>query len=213
MFRAPFCPIWGRGISTVGGVFIPQLGASFPYRWLRDSCQCPDCVHPNTLQKLRRTSDVSNDLHPVQSQLSHNDLRVTWHTTQHTSIYPFDWLRRYASPENTTAFHRDLDESTWVAAQLRDTQHLFLDYAKLHEDSSPTLLEALTQLIRYGILFVRGVPNHVTDDANCELRRLASTLGRIRDTFYGQVWNVKSISNSTNIAYTNLDLGLHMDLL
>jgi alpha-ketoglutarate-dependent taurine dioxygenase len=38
-------------------------------------------------------------------------------------------------------------------------------------------------------------------------------LGEIRNTFYGSLWNVQSLgSQSKNIAYTNFDLGLHMDL-
>ena len=50
-------------------------------------------------------------------------------------------------------------------------------------------------------------------DETCELRALAAAFGRIRYTFYGHVWNVRNIKESRNIAYTNLDLGLHMDLL
>lgn len=50
-------------------------------------------------------------------------------------------------------------------------------------------------------------------DATCELRKLAETFSNIRETFYGQVWDVVNVRNSRNIAYTNLDLGLHMDLL
>jgi hypothetical protein len=57
------------------------------------------------------------------------------------------------------------------------------------------------------------VPNEDTVDATCELRKLAETFSNIRETFYGQVWDVVNVRNSRNIAYTNLDLGLHMDLL
>jgi gamma-butyrobetaine dioxygenase len=53
-----------------------------------------------------------------------------------------------------------------------------------------------------------------TSDAGCELPRLASRLGEIRRTWYGdRVWDVRSVPDAKNIAYTNLDLGLHMDLL
>lgn len=39
-------------------------------------------------------------------------------------------------------------------------------------------------------------------------------MGEIRRTWYGdRVWDVKSVAGSKNIAYTNLDLGLHMDLV
>jgi len=71
----------------------------------------------------------------------------------------------------------------------------------------------LEQLAQYGIVFVSDVPHKETSDARCELPRLAQLFGEIRETFYGRVWDVQSRGEeSRNIAYTNLDLGLHMDL-
>jgi gamma-butyrobetaine dioxygenase len=46
------------------------------------------------------------------------------------------------------------------------------------------------------------------------LASLGDMLGDVRRTWYGdKVWDVTSMKNSKNIAYTNLDLGLHMDLV
>ena len=75
-------------------------------------------------------------------------------------------------------------------------------------------------LMRDGLAFVTGVPTdktgdsiHASDENSPNLARLAESLGEIRHTFYGSLWNVRSLgSSSRNIAYTNLDLGLHMDL-
>lgn len=75
------------------------------------------------------------------------------------------------------------------------------------------MLKATTQLQRYGLAFVTGVPTQETSAEICELRKLAGMFGEIRNTFYGELWDVRNIRNSRNIAYTNLDLGLHMDLL
>jgi gamma-butyrobetaine dioxygenase len=72
---------------------------------------------------------------------------------------------------------------------------------------------AITQLTQLGLLFITGVPSAESSNQTCELRTLAQLFGEIRNTFYGDVWDVKNIRNSRNIAYTNLDLGLHMDLL
>lgn len=86
-----------------------------------------------------------------------------------------------------------------------------MPYASLQTPSG--LLSAITQLSQSGLLFISGVPNLETSDELCELRSLAEHFGDIRPTFYGEVWDVMNIRNSRNIAYTNLDLGLHMDLL
>lgn len=95
---------------------------------------------------------------------------------------------------------------------------------------------ALTDgVMRDGIAFVTEMPVDRTgnsidaqDTSSPTLARLAEMvseeshnfdaadkrkLGEIRHTFYGSLWNVRSLgSSSRNIAYTNLDLGLHMDL-
>ena len=67
--------------------------------------------------------------------------------------------------------------------------------------------------MRYGLLFVTDVPTQDRDNRTCELRHLASLFGEIRETFYGELWDVKNVRNSRNIAYTNLGLDLPMDLL
>jgi len=73
-------------------------------------------------------------------------------------------------------------------------------------------LRAITQLQRTGLLFVHGVPHADTSDAGCELRRLIAHFAELRETFYGGTWDVRDVVDSRNIAYTNLYLGLHMDL-
>ncbi|KAK5242008.1 hypothetical protein LTR16_008840, partial [Cryomyces antarcticus] len=57
-------------------------------------------------------------------------------------------------------------------------------------------------------MFLRNVP-----DSEVEVERIAGRIGNLRDTFYGRTWDVKSVVNAKNIAYTHQYLGLHMDLL
>jgi hypothetical protein len=75
------------------------------------------------------------------------------------------------------------------------------------------MLEMLRQAQVYGLVVVSGVPTERTSDKDCELRAFMEEIGEIRNTFYGQTWDVKSVVNSKNVAYTSQDLGLHMDLL
>jgi len=54
---------------------------------------------------------------------------------------------------------------------------------------------------------------YVSSVSGCDHPLTTHQLGEIRNTFYGPLWNVRSLgSASRNIAYTNVDLGLHMDL-
>ncbi|KAI9187862.1 hypothetical protein H9P43_002253 [Blastocladiella emersonii ATCC 22665] len=69
----------------------------------------------------------------------------------------------------------------------------------------------LEQVASHGLVFFHHVP---TDRGEDYVETLAKRFGHaLRHTFYGPSWDVKSVANSTNIAYTNLFLGLHMDLM
>ncbi|KAI0649648.1 Clavaminate synthase-like protein [Trametes meyenii] len=188
-------------------------GHSYPFVWLRDSCQCPLCLHPSTRQKLHRTSDIPLDTKPNPNgiDVSHCDgVHITWNSG-HRSHYPANFLDRYASRDATHNFHRDVSRVEWDVDRLKSARDLFLPYEAL--DTPSGLLTAITQLTRYGLLFVTSVPNKETSNKDCELRKLGERFGELRSTFYGETWDVKNIKNSRNIAYTNVDLGAHMDLL
>ncbi|KAI0356747.1 Clavaminate synthase-like protein [Trametes cingulata] len=200
--------------STIGrdNASLTFNGRSYPYVWLRDSCQCPSCLHPSTRQKLHRTSDIPLEIRPSEDGviISKAGVQITW-DSGHQSHYAPDFLERYASPPAIRSFHRDVDMVEWDAQRLRSARNLFIPYEAL--DSPSGLLSAIEQLSRYGLLFVTSVPNERTSNEECELRRLGERFGELRRTFYGETWDVKNVKNSRNIAYTNVDLGLHMDLL
>ncbi|CCM01372.1 uncharacterized protein FIBRA_03422 [Fibroporia radiculosa] len=202
-----------RRIATDARSGLSYKGLTFPYRWLRDSCQCSACVHPSTRQKLHRTSDVPEDIQPTAIDgvhFSDSGVRINW-TNGHQSHYPDAFLELYGSPERLHVFHSEPAVKQWDIGTLRSSQDLFLPYSSIKTSSG--LLSAINQFLRYGLVFVTGVPNDKTSNEECELRALAQRFGEIRETFYGQTWDVKNVRNSRNIAYTNIDLGLHMDLL
>ena len=193
-------------------VTLAHLNASFPFLWLRDACQCPKCVHPSTLQKLHRLPDVASDIRPMHDGLNLKDdgVHIRW-TDGHETFHSFSFLERYSSPSKRSSFHRDTPSQPWNKATLTSSPGLFVRYSDLATPSG--LLAAIDQLTRFGLLFVTGVPTERTDDATCETRKLATLFSELRSTFYGDLWDVKNVTDSRNIAYTNLDLGLHADLL
>ncbi|KAJ7111479.1 hypothetical protein C8R44DRAFT_799562 [Mycena epipterygia] len=203
---------WSSIAHNPDGLAIEALGASFPFVWLRDSCLSPECIHPSTSQKLHRTSDIPRDIRPVEGgvRLVADGLHIAW-IDGHKSFFPREFLHRHSSTARLADFHADLSPRVWDAAQIARNTNLFVPYASLQQQSG--LHTAIDQLCADGLLFVTGVPHAETADATCELRTLAAKFSQIRETFYGQVWDVINVPDSRNIAYTNLDLGLHMDLL
>ena len=183
----------------------PLIRRAF-HTWLRDICQCPLCVHPSTNQKLNRSSDALGA--SIASQSSTTDgFHVTWNDG-HSSFYPHSFLDRYTT-QDLNSHHIPIHQ--WTRQSIRNSPSLFLTYSSL--SSFRGLVTATEQIAKYGILFVTNVPNVKTSHEECDLRTLAEKFGYIRPTFYGPLWDVLNIHNSKNIAYTNLQLDLHMDLL
>ncbi|TEB08840.1 Clavaminate synthase-like protein [Coprinellus micaceus] len=175
--------------SGVRGNIRTWTSTPFSYVWLRDSCQGPE-------SGLTAGEVIhANTSPPTSIRVVPDGLEIRWNDG-HKSSFTSDFLKKHATPSSLQKFH---------------LSHLYVTYASLNEPKC--LVEAMTQLLKYGLIFVSGVPTeHKTNDS-CELKTLAETFGEIRHTFYGELWDVINIQNSKNIAYTNLDLGLHMDLL
>ncbi|CUA72764.1 Gamma-butyrobetaine dioxygenase [Rhizoctonia solani] len=182
------------------------------YDWLRDSCQCAECVHPSTKQKLFRTGDFVRPV-PSDASLARGALHLEW-ADGHPSVFSLDFLRRYADPTGqaraSSHFEDTMARRPWDLSRL--PLERFVDWESVKRDPLPAYL----QLLRYGILIVRGVPHESTQrgpEGPAGISEMAGLVGLVRETFYGRFWDVMNIRASTNIAYTNLNLDLHMDLL
>ncbi|ORX34984.1 taurine catabolism dioxygenase TauD, TfdA family-domain-containing protein [Kockovaella imperatae] len=94
------------------------------------------------------------------------------------------------------------------------------DYAQLTDANSQVVEDRLgcllSQLQTAGIALIKGVPIDTTtgEKSAKAIKEVASWIGPIRHTFYGETWDVINLGkDSKNVAYTNHNLGLHMDLM
>ena len=214
---------WTTYAQTADALTIHSLNnTSFPYIWLRDSCPSSKCIHQNSKQKLHRTSDIPLTIAPIGDggggggvKVTSNGIDIDWNDG-HKSSFDRTFLERHASTSNLMEWHLDhhLKEETWTHSSISSNLSKFsIPYNNVLNTSSG-LVQAITQLSKYGLVFISGVPNQETSNETCELRTLAERFGEIRTTFYGPLWDVVNGNNDgKNIAYTNLELGLHMDLL
>jgi len=205
---------WTTLTQTKDALTIHALNDTpFPYIWLRDACQSPECVHESNRQKLFRTSDIPVDIAPAEAgvEVTTDGIDITW-TDGHKSSFDHSFLARHASPKTLSEWHYDnhLTEESWSNKSISEAPNLFMTHDRVKTESG--LVDVITQLSKYGLAFVTGVDNKETSDEACEVRKLAERFGEMRQTFYGLLWDVVNLKNSKNIAYTNLDLGLHMDL-
>ncbi|TXT07295.1 hypothetical protein VHUM_03465 [Vanrija humicola] len=143
---------------------------------------------------------------------------------KHTSYYPLSLIRRLSAERlrGTSYLTNQLKRQLWDRETLEANQkNLHTKYEELN-GAAPgqplaakpeVLLKVLEQLQVYGIAILTGVPTDKTGNKECELRNVVEQIGLLRNTFYGETWDVKSVPDAKNVAYTNVNLGLHMDLL
>ncbi|KAI9215954.1 hypothetical protein BC828DRAFT_394486 [Blastocladiella britannica] len=160
-------------------------------------------------------------------------------TGTHTSRYPASYLRRWSYAQQRGDGYLSPKPQPWSTADPDAITHV--DYRDLppiadllaragydgHNNAMKSVAtrsrshplpatgalptSVLDAVARDGLVFFHNVPTSKGDDyVELLARRFGHTL---RDTFYGPSWDVKVVPASTNVAYTSVFLGLHMDLM
>ena len=175
--------------------------ATYPYIWLRDND--PGELHPHTRERLFDLTSVSLDISPESWQQASAHLLVKWHDKSSESIYPLDWLL-----ENRPGKHRAdpavVSLNYWSAADLPAIPRFD---ARLCRESGSTLVDALQEAKRHGLVIFEGLED---DDQAGE--NLGELIGFKRQTNFGTTFEVVNKPSPNNLAYTALPLPLHTDL-
>ncbi|KAF2773392.1 Clavaminate synthase-like protein [Teratosphaeria nubilosa] len=180
---------------------------------LRDMCTCPKCVDPSSRQKYFSTVDIPDSISAQEIPSDQPDsLTLQWHNdingynSDHTTSLPLDSIHAllaHGKPET----HAPLpDRTIWDAAAFTHTIP-DIDYAA-YMTSDTTLHQTLQQLHTHGLAFLTNVPATETS-----VSTIGERIGPIKNTFYGYTWDVRSVPQAKNVAYTAQDLGFHMDLM
>ncbi|CZS99895.1 hypothetical protein WAI453_003493 [Rhynchosporium graminicola] len=192
-------------IGTDEGAFHPVF--------LRDACPCPKCIDSSTTQKLFQTTDIPAHITAESVNVQENgDVTIKWKNDlpasgpDHISTYSASLIKMCSNRTLRLKGHFSAGKARiWDNSRISEELEFvnFDDYMK----DDKYLFRAVAQLKRLGLLLVRNVPE--SEEA---VAQIAERIGTIRDTFYGRTWNVKSVPEAKNVAYTHQSLGLHMDL-
>ncbi|KAH9845763.1 Gamma-butyrobetaine dioxygenase [Teratosphaeria destructans] len=176
-------------------------------------CTCPECVDPSSRQKYFSTVDIPHSIsaHEAPSEQPgtltlkwQNDL--TGYDPHHTTTLPLDAIHALLSHGRSETHAPLPDRTIWDAADFTH-DNPDIDYAA-YMSSDTTLHRTLHQLHTHGLAFLTHVPDSATSVAT-----IAQRIGPLKNTFYGSTWDVRSVPQATNVAYTAQDLGFHMDLM
>lgn len=164
--------------------------------WLRDNCPCPECRHPGTGERLVDTALLPDHLAVASARADDGNVEVVWAADGHVSRYPAASLARPHRPRRRRTLWRAAD----FAAGLPEGR-----YENVGADGA-ALRDWLAAIDEYGFARLAGVP--AEDGA---VTRVAELFGFVRETNYGRVFDVRSVVNPNNLAYTGLALGPHTD--
>jgi gamma-butyrobetaine dioxygenase len=177
--------------------------SEYPSLWLRDNCAADR--DPDSGQRLIDIADVPADprLHSVS--LVADSLVVAWEGEARSAAFTLGWLAAHASgraarrPEHTLR--------RWLDGAALDPRRdfAFRPFADFERDPA-VRLDWLTRLAQDGIAFLSGIP--CTERA---ILAAAATMGRVAETNYGLLFDVRSVPRPENLAYSDFGLGLHTD--
>jgi alpha-ketoglutarate-dependent taurine dioxygenase len=181
--------------------------------FLRDCCDCRQCVDSSTKQKLFDTADIPIDITAADVKTGEDGtLELSWNHDipsyqGHRSKYTAEFVKQYLWP--AAQLGRAAGRPNW---QGWDNQSFRERNQAFHYDdylsSDRVLYNFLGRLNEDGLAFIDGVP--LDPDS---IKHMAARIGALRHTFYGATWDVRSVPSAKNIAYTAQNLGFHMDLL
>lgn len=176
---------------------------------VRDACLCDMCIDPHSGQKNFKTTDIPLQIRARDIKLASKGIEIEWSC----DIPGFESHKSYISHEVFSSIlssnpSENLNLVLWNQIKLADNfPSLQFDYNE-YLGQQNLLYQVVSKLKTWGIVFITGAPLHEKAVENIALR-----LGPIRNSFYGETWDVKSIPQAKNVAYTDKFLGLHQDLL
>ncbi len=174
--------------------------------WLRDHCQMPASRNPNNGQRLLNITDIPLTLSIATATRVGNDrLTVVFEPGGYASTYDTCWIRGNCYTLNNayddrSAKHKRLWKKNDLASDLPTVA--YPQFAHDLDDET----RALRYVAEYGFCVLTDVP--------CNSRQVLNIIahfGHPRITNYGDIFEVKTVVDPNNLAYSNLGLGCHTD--
>jgi gamma-butyrobetaine dioxygenase len=178
------------------------LDGEFTAMWLRDNR--PEDRDAHSGQRLVDITDLPRDPSIESARIEGQSLLVAWMDGT-TTTYDLGWVSRQC--KDPWAERPELRPRLWLeGARLDGTKDLaWCELETLVTDDSARL-HWLTRLSVDGIAFLSGVPT-----IEGTIIEAMGHVGRVAETNYGLLFDVRSVARPENLAYSDFGLGLHTD--
>jgi alpha-ketoglutarate-dependent taurine dioxygenase len=175
----------------------------FASLWLRDNVR--EDRDPHSGQRLIDIADLPENPR-IRTAVAHGRaVKIEWENESRTAAFELEWLLAQAA--NRSRGQSEFAARLWLEGASLDAAHDFA-WASLSElrDNRTLRAEWMTRLLQDGIAFLSQVPS-----VDAGILEASSLIGRVSETNYGLVYDVRSVPQPENLAYSDLGLGLHTD--
>jgi len=177
--------------------------SEFASVWLRDNLR--EDRDPHSGQRLIDIADLPEDP-KIRSAVARNGaVNIEWESESRPASFELEWLLAHAPNRShgRPVFARRLWPEAAGLIAARDFAWATYSEAQRHP---PLRAGWLTRLLQDGIAFLSDVPSN-----EAGILDAAALAGRVSETNYGRVFDVRSVPQPENLAYSDLGLGLHTD--
>lgn len=171
---------------------------------LRDLCECAECRDVSSGQRLSSVTDLPADVSVASSAVAGGAVEVVFGPDGHRAVFSREWLAEQRRPPDDD--RAEQAKRLWAAADPGVVAGLSgHDWPRYLAD--PAIREqCLAALLRDGFFLLRDVP--------CQpgtVLTVAGSMGYVRETNYGRLFDVRVEATPANLAFTGLPIAPHTD--
>jgi [2-(trimethylamino)ethyl]phosphonate dioxygenase len=187
--------------ETLTIVWADGAVSEFASLWLRDNCSEDRDAHSG--QRLVDIADLPERPRIRSAVRQNGTVRIEWEDESRAATFQLGWLAAHARGRRPP----ERQVRRWLEGAALDANRDFAWASVAAARASPAArLGWLTRLLQDGLAFLSDVP--ATESAILEVMPL---VGRVLETNYGLTFDVRSVPQPDNLAYSDLGLGLHTD--
>ena len=169
---------------------------------LRDSCGCAECRDFGSGQRLGSIADLPADVSVLETRAAGNSVVVIFGPDGHRAVFSRAWLaeQRSAAEDDRTEDAKRLWTASEAATGSGDQSWTRYLADEGHRE------RCLSALLRDGFFLLRDVPCRPGT-----VLAVAASMGYVRETNYGRLFDVRVEATPANLAYTGLPIAPHTD--
>lgn len=195
-------PVVGASVRADGRRVLVHLAdrrtVTLHPEWLRERSTALGAIDQTNRQRLFEPTDLAPDLGVRSACVDGGTLRIDF-GDGHTASYPVETLLVHLGEQPDP---EALPEpQPWLG---RPDPFPAADWGDL--DDPERFVELLRGLFTTGMMVLHGTPAEPG-----ALRRIAGRFGRISATNFGELFDVRSVENPSDLAYTPVGLAAHTD--